>query len=545
MSSDSKPNQELLLTVLEYLDRNGYKESFDILLNDTGLRYLEHVKRTIEDLLIQKKLDELITYINSCDQLSKEEKNNLLKILKIRKFIELITNNCINHSDQKVALQFLRTEISPIMDNKDLLNTLTKLLFFKDISELKNYIQKNLVSYEDDNIILNQISNVKIAPLEQLYNMYNQKMVKKYGINFDKYNVTKIKKEELYFTESNNGNIINIDNYNNIQIMEISHNKEYIIIGFFDLNISIFSLDKKTCENSNIINIDFIKNINLKSHNNLNENNSNEIKVINFSYDDKYILILINKSNLNIIELNTWKIISLYNIIKEINYSSYITEKNNILLYSQNKLFLLQENLSNPSLIEIYSTTKNDIQKILFSNFLNIIILIPSLLSEIECINLSQKKIEFNIEIKEEIFSADISRKDEGKFLIINVSKTYPKIYLYDLVKRQIDKKYYGHIQKNNKILCTFGGNRDQYILSSSEDSFIYLWDRNISGLPKYQFKEENKIIKGLGMINSSFILSCYQDEIKVWTSYDIDDVKLNKLNDNNNNIIENKKGEK
>jgi len=545
MSSDSKPNQELLLTVLEYLDRNGYKESFDILLNDTGLRYLEHVKRTIEDLLIQKKLDELITYINSCDQLSKEEKNNLLKILKIRKFIELITNNCINHSGQKVALQFLRTEISPIMDNKDLLNTLTKLLFFKDISELKNYIQKNLVSYEDDNIILNQISNVKIAPLEQLYNMYNQNMVKKYGINFDKYNVTKIKKEELYFTESNNGNIINIDNYNNIQIMEISHNKEYIIIGFFDLNISIFSLDKKTCENSNIINIDFIKNINLKSHNNLNENNSNEINLINFSYDDKYILILINKSNLNIIELNTWKIISLYNIIKEINYSSYITEKNNILLYSQNKLFLLQENLSNPSLIEIYSTTKNDIQKILFSNFLNIIILIPSLLSEIECINLSQKKIEFNIEIKEEIFSADISQKDEGKFLIINVSKTYPKIYLYDLVKRQIDKKYYGHIQKNNKILCTFGGNRDQYILSSSEDSFIYLWDRNISGLPKYQFKEENKIIKGLGMINSSFILSCYQDEIKVWTSYDIDDVKLNKLNDNNNNIIENKKGEK
>ena len=545
MSSDSKPNQELLLTVLEYLDRNGYKESFDILLNDTGLRYLEHVKRTIEDLLIQKKLDELITYINSCDQLSKEEKNNLLKILKIRKFIELITNNCINHSDQKVALQFLRTEISPIMDNKDLLNTLTKLLFFKDISELKNYIQKNLVSYEDDNIILNQISNVKIAPLEQLYNMYNQNMVKKYGINFDKYNVTKIKKEELYFTESNNGNIINIDNYNNIQIMEISHNKEYIIIGFFDLNISIFSLDKKTCENSNIINIDFIKNINLKSHNNLNENNSNEINLINFSYDDKYILILINKSNLNIIELNTWKIISLYNIIKEINYSSYITEKNNILLYSQNKLFLLQENLSNPSLIKIYSTTKNDIQKILFSNFLNIIILIPSLLSEIECINLSQKKIEFNIEIKEEIFSADISQKDEGKFLIINVSKTYPKIYLYDLVKRQIDKKYYGHIQKNNKILCTFGGNRDQYILSTSEDSFIYLWDRNISGLPKYQFKEENKIIKGLGMINSSFILSCYQDEIKVWTSYDIDDVKLNKLNDNNNNINENKKGEK
>ena len=89
-----------------------------------------------------KKLDELITYINSCDQLSKEEKNNLLKILKIRKFIELITNNCINHSDQKVTLQFLRTEITPIMDNKDLINTLTKLLFLKTFLSLKIIFRK-------------------------------------------------------------------------------------------------------------------------------------------------------------------------------------------------------------------------------------------------------------------------------------------------------------------------------------------------------------------------------------------------------------------
>ena len=32
MSSNQKPNSELLLSVLEYLDRNGYKESFDNLL---------------------------------------------------------------------------------------------------------------------------------------------------------------------------------------------------------------------------------------------------------------------------------------------------------------------------------------------------------------------------------------------------------------------------------------------------------------------------------------------------------------------------------
>ena len=60
-----KPSTELLLSVLEYLDRNGYKESFEILLNDTGIRYLENIRRTIDELLKQKKIDELIIYINS------------------------------------------------------------------------------------------------------------------------------------------------------------------------------------------------------------------------------------------------------------------------------------------------------------------------------------------------------------------------------------------------------------------------------------------------------------------------------------------------
>ena len=142
MSYISKPNSELLLSVLEYLDRNGYKESFDVLLNDTGIRYLENVRRTIDELLNQKKLDDLITYINTCDKLNDDEKKNLMKILKIRKFIEKVYNNCSDGIDQKDALQYLRNEVTPIIDNKELLNTLTKLLFFKDVPTLKNFVQK-------------------------------------------------------------------------------------------------------------------------------------------------------------------------------------------------------------------------------------------------------------------------------------------------------------------------------------------------------------------------------------------------------------------
>ena len=535
--SSPKPNTELLLSVLEYLDRNGYKESFDILLNDTGIRYLENIRRTIDELLKQKKIDELLIYINSCDKLSSEEKNNLMKFLKIRKFIELVYNNCSDRIDQKDALQFLRNEITPIIEDKELLNTLTKILFFKDMPTLKNFIQKNLAIYEDDKYILNQICEVKIAPLEQLYNVYNQNLVKKFGINFDKYNVCSLKNNEIYCNDNKGNNNIII---NNIKIMEISRNKEFMAIAFVDLNISVFNIVKTRKDNLDIININFFSNINIKNNNNLDENKSNEINSMIFSYDEKHLLILINKSIINIYDIKTSKLLYKYDEIKEINNALYISPKNDILFFTKDKIMHSEESFKSPELSETDNiSNKNDIQQILFSDFFNLIILIPDSIRDIKCINLQQKKSEFNIEIKEDIFSANISQTDGGKYLIINLSDKYPKILLYDLIERKFGQKYYGHIQKNFKSLCSFGGKTDQYILCASEDFLIYLWDRNISGLPKYQFKGHEQRIIGLSMINSSLILSCDENEIKIWTSYDIDDVNFNKEHNDKNKLME------
>ena len=202
MSLEGKPKDEILLSVLEYLDRNGYKDSFDILLQNTGLRYLENVKKNIENLLKNRKIDELIIYVNTCNKLNNEERTILIKLLKIRKFIELVYNNCSDRIDQKDSLEFLRKEITPLIENTELLNSLTKILFYKDMNQLKNYIQKNLSIYEDDNYILNQLFKVNITPLEQLYNAYNRSLIKKYGIYFDKYNVISLKDNGYTLTSS-------------------------------------------------------------------------------------------------------------------------------------------------------------------------------------------------------------------------------------------------------------------------------------------------------------------------------------------------------
>ena len=91
MSLEGKPKDEILLSVLEYLDRNGYKDSFNILLQNTGLRYLENVKKNIENLLKNKKIDELIIYVNTCNKLNyirPKQKNFLFKIkIYIKKYV--------------------------------------------------------------------------------------------------------------------------------------------------------------------------------------------------------------------------------------------------------------------------------------------------------------------------------------------------------------------------------------------------------------------------------------------------------------------------
>ena len=85
-------NEDLLLIVLEFLDRNGYKQSFEKLQQKTGVNYQDNEVRIIEDLFNTRKIDELIFYINNSTKISSEEKLKIIKLLKIKKYISIRKN---------------------------------------------------------------------------------------------------------------------------------------------------------------------------------------------------------------------------------------------------------------------------------------------------------------------------------------------------------------------------------------------------------------------------------------------------------------------
>ena len=131
MEQFTKKN-DLLLSVLEFLDRNGYKQSFEKLQKKTGIYYNDNDIKIIKDLLHSRKIDELIIFIRNNSNIKNEEKMEYIKVLKIKKYIYLIINNCYDRIDQKESLYYLRTELNQTINNsldkhKNLLNLLTNI----------------------------------------------------------------------------------------------------------------------------------------------------------------------------------------------------------------------------------------------------------------------------------------------------------------------------------------------------------------------------------------------------------------------------------
>ena len=514
-------NDDLLLSVLEFLHRNGFKQSFEKLQQKTGIYYGDNDKKIIEDLLHLRKIDELIFYIRNNSRIENEEKMTYIKLLKIKKYLELIIKNCSDRIDQKDSLFYLRNEIVPMINNsenkiknKNLLISLTSILFYKDMNLLTEYIKKNLYIYSDDSYIIKELSKNRIIPIEKLYNIYNNITENKREVSFENYNTISI--NDLCF---------NPFKTSDIWFLEISKNKKYIALGFYNCNISLISVSIHKNK----------KKINLNLYLTFSSNESNkkgEITSLCFSNDEKQLLVSLSTNIIKIFNVANGETIKEYNNL----YNSCITS----CLYlpnSNNKFFsggvdkrLLLIDINNIPFLEIGKFFR--IKQILYSELYNLIIIVPGSKNDIICYDLPKNKISFKIEIKEEIVYTNISKSDKGKYLLINISKLYPKILLYNLENTKTEDKYYGHIQRTMIIKCCFGGDKDQYIISGSEDAKVYFWERKYPGTPKYIFKGHLGMVNSVELLFNDVLLSVSDDKtLKIWTPE-------NEENDKNRKII-------
>ena len=500
-------NEDLLLIVLEFLDRNGYKQSFEKLQQKTGVNYQDNEVRIIEDLFNTRKIDELIFYINNSTKISSEEKLKIIKLLKIKKYIELILKNCSDRIDQKDSLYYLRTEISPLINTNNPLDKinlgyLTSLLFIKDMNFLTNYIKSNLGTYSDDSQIISILNKNKLIHLESIYDMNDKLSNNNRDIDFKKYDVITL--TDLCFKPYKTAEI---------WFLEFSKNKKYLVLGFSNCNISLFTVKNNQNNNSIIINLylTFSANDNSKK---------GEITSVCFSNDEKYLLVSLSTNIIKLYNiLNGEKIKEYSNLHNSLITSCIFIPNSNTMFLSgsiDRKLLVIDINSDKIPFLDIGKFVR--IKQILFSESLNLIIVIPYSISDIMVYDFQKNKMSFRVELNEEIVYSNISKSDKGKYILINISKSFPKILLYNLKNTKTEDKYYGHSQKTMIIKCAFAGNKDQYIISGSEDGCVYLWDRNIPGKNIYCFKGHFGCVNSVELVFDDVIFSGSDDKsLKIW----------------------------
>lgn len=504
MLAKNQKKEEILLSVLEYLERNGHKDAFEKLKKSTGNIYIEKDKEIIEELINVNRINDLIIFINTNMKIPNTEKVYYTKILKIKQYIELVTTNCKKGLEQKNSLEYLRNEIAPLLNqdlkNAELLNTLTYILFIKDIKILNQYIDNYLLSYENNSFIISQICGRNIVPLETLYDNYNKNIKDPIPLE----NITTLTVAD---------NCLKPFKPNEVWFVEISKNNNYICVGFFNANISVFNVRKDKFKEINIwLNLTFSGN---------EQNKKDELTALCFSNDEKYILACLSSFKINIFDVLNGKKIKEFNDIHKSQITSIISlpNSNNKFLTSSIDKKVLMIDISNDvnSYTEVGKFCR--IKQILFSEIFNYLIIISGSKDQIFCYNFSSNKIEHTIKTdSDNIVYANISKTDKGKYLVINVSKDKPTMLLYNLFEKKKEEEFIGHSQKLMIIKCCFGGDKDQYILGGSEDYTVYVWERKYAKLPKYRFKGHLGIVNGAEMWNNDFIISVSDDKtIKIW----------------------------
>ena len=483
--------------ILNYLYENKFIESAKFLQNKLGMNEKNIEYNNLITLIKENDFDKIFNFINESN-FNENQKEKIIKILKIKKFFCLIQNNFKNNQNE--TLNYLRNEMSSILKNKQL-NILMNLLFIKD----KNEFEIKLKSFEnlfDDKIIIeniNEILNINNNINFENNNIENNNIFISSNIHleniFSEYlNISKIYFPEKFFQLKIIDNFSFKNKLNNDEIWDciLSNTKKYFIISIRDGTIVLFKIGMKNDK----LQIECLNKT--KAH-------LKPISFISWSFDDKFIATASYDKTIKIFENETLKCLKIYKQSKsERVYSAIFISENYVISGGVEKKLTLIDT-SNDDIKNI--PIENRVLILLYSEYLNSIIILPSSNTDISFYSLKHNQIVCKIQQEEDINYGSLSKLDKGKFMLLNTSKINSFISLYDLKEKKPVKKFFGHVQKNATITCVFGGMKEEFILSGSEDSFIYIWMRKYEESPVY------KIEGHTGIVNSIFMFSLCEFE--------------------------------
>ncbi|SBS84394.1 WD repeat-containing protein 26, putative [Plasmodium ovale] len=134
----------------------------------------------------------------------------------------------------------------------------------------------------------------------------------------------------------------------------------------------------------------------------------------------------------------------------------------------------LNEQLKGFSILYAWSFSTR-IQNFVFTNNEKYLIVVPSD-KNVRVIDYNMKKELYILPEYDSITS--LCASNMYNHILVNIADQKPTIKLWDVKYRYIIQTYRGHKQGRFIVHSTFGGKNEDYVISGSEDSLIYIWHK-------------------------------------------------------------------
>ena len=519
-------SKEILEMILQYLDENKLFESEKLLGEKANIIFDQKEIQRLKNYLKDHQFDEAILFLEKSN-FENLQKSEVLSLIKSRKYIELI-----KEGKKESALEYLRNEISIIHTDQRILNKYTILLFQKNSIDLEKFLCSNFNEINNDEIIIKKIQSLLCLSIDSkgnriLPNNRLETLLKNYIDLMNNGNVeienqrrsSPFMTQKIKFIKYDNQKIIEKHD-DEVWLIEITLNHKYFITCSRNGMLCVFQTEispkeiKIECINSFLAHRKYITSMKWSNKDNnylLTSSADKQIKLWN-AIEGKCLKTFM--IHLDIVTSVLW-------LNDDTFISGSIDKKMLISTISGLNSSNINSNNSNITSKIICSETFLRVRDLLLSSFLNCVIVIPASMNDIIFYNYKEFREVHRFAELDPIISGNVSKYDDGRFLITNVSRVNASINLYDLSTFSIINKFYGHTQDQYIIKCSFAGTQDEYIVCGSEDASIFLWHRNNS-IPIHVLKGHTGALNSVEWIvnnENSILLSVSDDHtLRVWT---------------------------